>query len=225
MSVNERAIVEAVSTLPLVGNEEGLIPAFGLYLTRHFADYYNRVSFAYLHAKEREGAAAAKQAAADLVETGHVCGFNTFGGIMISQEWDAVVKPMIEGRSDWVRGIVSIVNALGWGVWRIEELRAGDDVSSGELLTVSCDNSYESTGYLRDYEKRAEGGCCFLATGGVAAIMNLLYQGDATAKPAYTEEYYRSLFHEGDRFVARELECRAHGAARCVWTARRKSVW
>jgi hypothetical protein len=226
MAIDSRAIIEAVGTLPLVGNEEGLIPGFGLYLTRHYADYYNRISFAYLHAKQREGEDAANAAVRDLVEAGHICGFNTFGGIMISQEWDAVVQPMIEGRPDWVRGMVSIVNALGWGVWEIDSLKAGEDTESGEELIVSCANSYESEGYLRDYPKRDAGGACFLATGGVCSIMNLLYHGDITSKPSGTEDFYKQIFHEGDnRFVAHETDCRAHGAERCTWVARRAQAW
>ena len=35
MSVDNDAIVRAVSGLTLQGNEDGLIPAFSLYLTRH----------------------------------------------------------------------------------------------------------------------------------------------------------------------------------------------
>ena len=224
--VDNDAIVKAVGTLPLAGNEEGLIPAFGLYLTRHYADYYNRVSFSFLHQKEAQGAEEGEKARLALVETGHVCGFNTFGGIMMSQEWDAVVKPMIDDRTDWVRGMVGVVNALGWGRWTIESLQAGDSVESGEELTVSCANSYESEGYLRDYPKRDAGGSCFLATGGVCSIMNLLYHGDITERPPRTDVYYRTLFKEGDdRFIAKETQCRAHGADKCVWTAKRASAW
>ncbi len=62
MSIDERAIISAVGGLPLVGNEEGLMPEFGLYLTRHDADYYNRASFAYLHGAERQGGAVTARA-------------------------------------------------------------------------------------------------------------------------------------------------------------------
>ncbi len=214
MSVDNDAIVRAVSGLTLQGNEDGLIPAFGLYLTRHFAGYYNRVSYAYLDHAERAGAKAAATARAALVEAGHICAFNTFGGIMLSQEWEAVVAPMIKNREDWVRGIVGVVNALGWGVWNVESLEAG------KKLEVSIANSYESTGYLRDYGKHREGGVCFLATGGVAGIMNLLYFGDITTRPGLTEEYYAKLFEGPGRFVAEEVECRANGAPRCRFVAR-----
>lgn len=215
MTVDGRAIAEAVAGLQLGGNEEGLIPAFGLYLTRHFADYYNAVSFAYLHDAERRGQQAVDGARAALIEAGHVCAFNTFGGIMLSQEWEAVVLPMLETREDWVLGIVSVINALGWGRWSV------DSLSAGEELRISVANTYESEGYLRDHRQREADGVCFLATGGVAGVMNLLYHGDIMAQPALSEQYYAKLFHGTARFSAEEVECRAHGADACRFVARR----
>ena len=77
--------------MPLPVNGEGLIPAFGVYVTRMYADYYNRISFAFeremVALGGREGVAAA---ASLLVEAGHVCAFHTMGGVMISPEWDAL---------------------------------------------------------------------------------------------------------------------------------------
>jgi len=215
MAVDERSVIEAVSGLGLRGNEEGLIPAFGLYLTRHFSDYYNAASFAYLHAAEKKGPAAVAAARAGLIEAGHVCAFNTFGGIMLSQEWEAVVLPMLESREDWAHGIVAVINALGWGMWKIESL------TPGEELQVSLRNSYESEGYLANHTTRNEGGVCFLGTGGVAGVMNLLYHGDIIDRPALTPDFYTKLFGAPERFVAEETECRAHGADACRIVARR----
>ena len=150
-----------------------------------------------------------------LIEAGHVCAFNTFGGVMISQEWDAVVGPMLESREDWVHGIVGVINAFGWGVWRVETLEPN------QRLRIGIDNSYESAGYLDAYGESRVGATCLLATGGVAGIMNLLYHGDIVSRPALTTEYYDELFHADDGFSARELECRALGAERCVFEASR----
>jgi hypothetical protein len=215
MAVDNDAIVSAVSGLPLRGNEEGLIPGFGLYLTRHFAGFYNRVSYAYLHRAEATSVSAAQKARDALVEAGHICAFNTFGGIMLSQEWEAVVMPMIENREDWVRGIVGVVNALGWGVWTVSAL------VGGERLEVTIANSYESHGYLHDYGRRESGGVCLLAQGGVAGIMNLLYHGDITTRPALDTAYYQRLFSGSGRFIAREVACRASGASECRFVATR----
>ncbi len=215
MSIRQDEIISAVSGLAIVGNEEGLIPAFGLYLTRHYANYYNRISFACLHRAEREGTAARDKAEAALVRAGEICAFNTFGGIMMSQEWEAVVAPMIESREDWVHGIVGVINALGWGRWSVENLVPGKE------LTVAIANSYESTGYLADYPERPAGGVCFLATGGASGIMNLLYNGDITTRPALTPEYFDHVFATAGRFQARETACRAAGAPRCEFVATR----
>jgi hypothetical protein len=45
--VNREGITQAVVGMPLAGNAQGMIPAFGVYLTRMYADYYNRISFAF----------------------------------------------------------------------------------------------------------------------------------------------------------------------------------
>ena len=215
MAVDNDAIVKAVSGLPLAGNEEGLIPAFGLYLTLHYADYYNRISYSYLK-QAKHDAATLEQCRTALVSAGHVCAFNTFGGIMLSQEWEAVVGPMLEGRDDWVTGIVGVINALGWGVWHVEQLTPGKE------LRVAIENSYESEGYLKDNGPSDAGPVCFLATGGCAGIMNLIYQGDIIAKPALTPEYYQGIFESADCFAATETACRATGAARCEFLVTRK---
>lgn len=218
MAVDNDAIVAAVSGLGLAGNEEGLIPAFGLYLTFHYADYYNRISFETLHAAKARGEKAFVDAHAALIEAGHVCAFNTFGGVMVSQEWDAVVGPMLERREDWVHGIVGVINTMGWGAWKVDALEPD------ARLRISIANSYESKGYLGMYGRSRVGPTCLLATGGVAGIMNLLYHGDITKRPALTGEYYEKLFHGGGQFRAREIECRALGADRCVFEATRASA-
>jgi predicted hydrocarbon binding protein len=214
MAIVERAIVEAVAGLGFKGNEEGLIPAFGLHLTMHFADYYNRVSYGLLGALTRESDDVAEDGRALLTEAGHVCAFNTFGGIMTSVEWDAVVQPMIETREDWVRGMIAVVNALGWGRWEIASLHGG------ERIEVVLHDSYEATGYVRDYP-RADSPRCFLAAGGVAGVMNLVYQGDVTARPAFTEAYYLETFRDPRSFRARETRCVAMGDPRCEIVAER----
>ena len=213
MAIDERAVVEAVSGLGIAGDEEGMIPAFGLYLTRHMADYYNRISYA--AARRMAGSGLEDDARALLVEAGHQCAFNTFGGIMKSAEWDAVVRPMIETREDWVRGMVAVVNAFGWGRWSVRDLEAGS------RLHVAVDDSYEATGWLRDYGTDDQPRC-YLACGGVAGLMNLLYVGDITTGPQLDETYYNRLFR-GERFVAHETACIAKGDPRCEIVATRQA--
>jgi hypothetical protein len=115
-SVDRMAVTRAVAEMPLPVSAEGLIPLFGLYVTRLYADYYNRISYAF----EQEMTALAGREGVDVaanlfIEAGHVCAFNTMGGIMTSPEWDAMVLPMLKTREDWVHGIVAWWTGGGFG--------------------------------------------------------------------------------------------------------------
>lgn len=203
-SVNRNGITQAVTGLALLGNAEGLIPAFGVYLTRMYADYYNRISFAF----EREMVAAAGaegvEVTADLfIEAGHVCAFNTMGGIMTSPEWDGLIRPMLRTREDWLFGIVACINALGWGTWKVLDV-------TPDAAIFRVYNDYESVGYRRMYGA-AHHGISYLATGGAAGLMNLIYLGDIHEKPDLTPEFYNRLFKGGRAFQGRMTACQAMG--------------
>ena len=203
-NVDYNGILSAVGSLPLVGNNEGLIPAFGVYLTRHYANYYNRISFELLHALIGKFGDEGRDVAMPLlVEAGHVCAFNTFGGIMSSTEWDALIRPNLKSKQDWVHGIVAVVNALGWGRWQITS------VSETEAEFVIHDD-YEAVGYQSMYGK-SNYPVSFLAQGGVAGIMNLVYVGDIASKPSLTPDFYDRLFKQSDVFKAEALTSRAMG--------------
>jgi hypothetical protein len=203
-AVDRQAITHAVAAMPLPVNTEGLIAIFGLYLTRLYADYYNRISFAF----EREMAQAAggqgvEVAAGLFTEAGHICAFNTLGGIMISPEWDALVLPMLKTREDWFHGIFAWWNAGGYGVTKVIDV-------SPTGATVRIYNDYESIGYRRMYGT-ADHGISYLATGGTAGAMNLIYLGDIHTKPDLTPEFYDRLFKRGRAFQGRMTACQAMG--------------
>ena len=230
LHIDEAAIMAAVGTLPLVGDAEGLIPAFGVYLTRHYADYYNLVSFRFEHAlkdalsthrylgemlwyeyptlfyyKEKfqdlQGQALASTL---LIEAGHICGFNTMGGIMRSDPWYQLIVPQLQCREDWLSGIIACINALGWGVWRIQE------IVPNERLVLRAWYPYESLGYLRAYGT-ADHPIDYLMTGIGASLMNLLYTADITNKPELTLEFYYQVNRTKAGFWARQTRCVAMG--------------
>ena len=204
-SVDRMAITRAVAGMPLPYNAEGLIPLFGLYLTRLPADYYNRISFAF----EREMTAVAGrqgvETAANLfIEAGHVCAFFTMGGIMTSPEWDALVLPMLKTREDWVHGFLAwYYNGGGKYAAKVVEL-------SPTQATFRVYNDYESIGYRRMYGA-ADHGVCYLHTAGFAGIMNLIYLGNIDRKPELTQEFYDRLFKGGRGFQGRMTACQAMG--------------
>jgi len=210
--VDEASILAALATLDFSGNEEGMIPRFGVLLTLHFANYYNRISYEFLRRMAHTG--MTKYAEELLVDAGHHCAFNTFGGIMVSAEWGAVIEPQCQTKEDWVHGMVAVVNALGWGVWRVAEL-------SPDKLVIRIYDGYESRGYIGMYGE-SEAPVSYLAQGGVAGIMNLLYVGDIREKPSLDDEYYTQIFDSPQSFVASYIDSRASGASYTEIVAERR---
>lgn len=212
-NIDEDGIVAALSQMPIVGNEEGLINAFGVVLTHMYANYYNRISYGF---EQMLGQATGDDTlgALLLIEAGHNCAFNTFGGIMKSDEWYGLIKPMCQTREDWVHGIVAAVNALGWGVWRVHQL------VPNQSLTIRIYNGYEANGCIAMYGK-SRTPKSYLAAGATAGIMNLLYHIDITQKPDLSAENYETFFSAADSFSARQTRCRAMGDAYDEFVAER----
>ena len=203
--VNYVGIREALTGMKIEGNEDGVIPAFGVSLTRMYSNYYGLISYRFLkEMKEKVGDHGIKMVEELLIEAGHVCAFNTFGGIMQSAEWYGLIHPMLKTREDWVHGIVACSNALGWGHIEVGEL------VPGEKLILKVKSGYENNMYLKKYGE-SDRPKAFLMTGAVAGIMNLLYQGDITAKPELSEQYYESTFKSENRFEGKQTKCRTLG--------------
>lgn len=203
-NVHYDSIYSALTSMEIVGNEEGSIPVFGVYLTRHYANYYNRISFeTERFMKEQFGDAGIAACQPLFVEAGHVCAFNTFGGIMTSAEWDALILPNLNNQFDWVHGMVAAVNALGWGRWEVQDL-------SEDGATFRIYDDYESNGYTKMYGK-SDHSVSYLAEGAAAGIMNLVFRGDVASKPEFTPDFYDHLFKGEGNFVAEPQKSKAMG--------------
>jgi len=207
--VDEQAIMEAVSGLPLYGkgglNDTGLIDAFGVVLTNHYADYYNLITYETYHQMVASG--VSKEDVRNIfVQGGHICAFNTFGGIMSSPEWYQLVVPSCRSDTDWIHGMVAVINCLGWGIWRVEEVR------EGERLVIRIYNSYEGTGYRRLYPPIEEKEISFLNIGAVQGLAHLLWKIDIKQRPELTQEYYANVFEDpGNSFHATQTHAIAAG--------------
>lgn len=209
--VDESAILAALGTLDFSGNEEGLIPRFGVMLTRHFASFYNRQSFEFVRAMDAfEMRDAAEML---LMDTAYRCAFHTFGGIMTSAEWDAVIKPQCKTQEDWIHGMVACVNALGWGVWRVVD-------HSENHLRIRIWDDYESTGWLDMYGE-AKHPVSYLAAGAVSGIMNLIYNADIASKPTLDLDFYAEAFEADGAFEPEQVTSMAMGAPYTEIVARR----
>ncbi|MBL6448002.1 hypothetical protein JMN32_16920 [Fulvivirga sp. 29W222] len=206
--VDYTAIRQALTNMPLEGAENtGLIDAFGVLLTRHYANYYCNISYGFLDLFTTQMGIDQIEIAKELMtEAGHVCAFNTFGGIMQSNEWNAMIKPMLSSKEDWIHGITAVVNSFGWGFWEIQEL-------TDEKIIMKITGGYEANAYLGRYKEKPSIPISFLASGGVAGLMNLVYVLDLPGRTPVTldENLYREISNKPEFFKAKQLKCRALG--------------
>ena len=191
-TVDEQQIIQAVTGLPLHGNlgqhDDGLIHAFGVVLTNHFADYYNRISYE-TYFKMIKAGIPDGDTKEIFIQSGHICAFNTFGGIMSSPEWHAVAEIYCENREDWFHAMVAVINALGWGMFRLEKI----DIEKELVMRVY--NSYEGVGFRRMYPAQSDKNMSFLVMGAVLGLVHLLWKVDIREKPTLDEDFYVTQFN------------------------------
>ena len=199
MAIDGSKIVHAVMEGSRIRDAKGIIPLFGVYLSLFFVQYYNKLSFDFerMMGEERES-----ESEALLIEAAHECGYATFQGIRNSREWEELVEPMMESREDQIYSFAAVAVAFGWGDLEVNEL------IPNEKLLIRVSDSYEATGYLRDYGP-ATSGKCYMLRGVAGAFMDLLYG----------EDYPDGLF----TFAAEEPLCRVKGDPYCEFIARRSS--
>lgn len=190
--VDEEKIINTIRKLPLWGSDEtGLIDAFGVVLTNHFADYYNRISYETYFTMRKAGLPEEESKEA-FIQAGHICAFNTFGGIMSSPEWHALVTPWCDTREDWLHGMIAIINTLGWGIFRMEKIEVEKE------LIVRVYNSYEGIGFRRMYSPIKDKNISFLGMGAVLGLVHLLWKVDIRQRPALTQKFYVNQFNHSE---------------------------
>ncbi len=194
-NIDAAKIVSALVGMPIHGNSEGLIPAFGVYLASTPADFYNRISIEFVDAMTKVG--LGRNARKLLVYDAETCGMNTFRGIMSSPEWDGLVGPMIKNEDDKLFGIVAVSNALGWGNWHVTAHK------SGTAAKLESFNGYEALGY-RKSRGVATAPQCLMLTGVAAGILELIY-----SKGSIQERF--------GTFASAEHDCIASGKDTCVF--------
>lgn len=188
----------------MVGNEEGFIPAFGVYLTRNQSDYVNRLQFEFMRAmKAVAGEYGAKLASELLLEAGHACGFFTYGGVMTSQEWCSIVKPYLRTREDWIKGLAALVNTMGWGYHTVVEI-------SRERAVFRNYNDFEDLSHLRMYGQASQP-VPWANSGGFTALMQLIYNTDLVDGVVInTEEGFRQMRRSKAKYkteMTRSIAC------------------
>jgi len=194
-NIDEQAIIEALVEMPFVGNEDGLIPAFNVYLANIPADFYNLICIRFINAMQQVDLYnIAKEL---LLFSGEVCALNTLRGILISSEWYELIAPMVEEEEDCLYGLIAVTNALGWGNWHILEYEPE------EMLKLISVNGYEAFGHL-EYQGLAKMAQCFMLTGVSIGIMELIH-GEGTVEERI------------GTYTSQETSCICCGQSSCVF--------
>ncbi|HAA58623.1 MAG TPA: hypothetical protein DCE42_27925 [Myxococcales bacterium] len=198
-----RAFLETVKS-----DERGLIQGFGVFVTMHLSAYYNRISYDALYELQKQHPRSFGAMEALLREAGHVCGFNTFGGILMSPEWEGLFGPLSGDPLEVLIGCCAIGRALGFGHWCIE------DFEPEKYFVLRTPSSYESNYHATRYPQ-AETGRCYLLQGGTLAQMQLAHRVKWKEKPDLTVEYYGELFRKGVPWKVQETKCISKGDDCC----------
>lgn len=169
------------------GDERGLIPAFNVFVTAHVSNYYNATIFEAMHELERTGAAVASAGEELFVEAGHVCVFNTFGNILLSPEWEALMGPPPDDPEAITAYNVAIARSLGFGHWLVPEMEVG------KRLVLQTTTNYEAPFYLERYGP-SDRPRCYVTRGAAIAFAVLAHRVRWSERPRLDQTFYASLF-------------------------------
>jgi hypothetical protein len=138
MAIDRQKAVSDLSQVTVAGDENGMIPAFGVLINQLPANFWNLFSVKILQAA---GDDLYDDASGLLENAAAECGYHTGWGIINSEEFKAVVGPMIAPDSqleDTLAGAYAVFTAFGWAKAEISEL------IPGEKMVVRAHDYYES---------------------------------------------------------------------------------
>lgn len=192
-NVDLLGIQKAVFGMPIFGNDLGIIPAFNVYLAHMPRDFYNLVCIEFIEEMAKKG--MGEVARELLEEDAETCSLNTFAGIMQSEEWAALIEPMIKQTSDNMYALVAVSNALGWGITIVEEH------TPYQSLKLRTSNGYEAMGAKEIIGLNIEPECPMLS-GVASGLMSLVYgSGDFDCRTG--------------AYKTKETECISKGSSHC----------
>lgn len=189
------------------GDSRGLVEAFGVLVTQQFANYYNHCTSRSLDIIQSEKPEAIEVARELFRECGHQCGFHTFGGILSSPEWEALVGPLTGDPMEIITGSLAISRALGFGHWSLESYEPN------KSLIFRSPATYESV-YRKAAYPLGDSGCCYLYQGATLSVMQLAHRLNWNEKPVLSNNLYLEL-RQGVPWTVDESHCVAKGNAMC----------
>jgi len=167
MAIDRKLVISALSELEVAGNADGLIPAYNVFVNQLPAGFWNSFAQRLIRSIDADLVEAGE---ALLVNAAHECGYHTGYGIITSEEWKAVVAPMVEKvPEDILYGAYAVFTAWGWAKSEVVEL------VPGEKMVVRAYDYYEADAAEYGSLKRP---CAYMIRGVSAAFMDLAYGGE-----------------------------------------------
>jgi len=180
MAIDRKKAIESFSKIKVKGNEEGLIPGFGVMIQFLPANFWNTFAEKLLKVAGDKYA----EVEAGLLRAASECGYHTGWGIINSEEFQAIIGPMIEkAPEDVLHGAYAVFTAFGWANSEIVEL------VPGQKMVVRAHDYYESE--LKDTFLLKKN-CAYMVRGVSGAFMDLAYgpaypNGNGTFECAQTK--------------------------------------
>lgn len=169
--------------------ERGIVEAFGVFVTLHLTDYYNGISYETLN-KCGDNPTIVSALGELLRESGHVCVFNTIGGLVLSAEWEGLIGKPSGNPQELITYFIAGCRAFGFGKWCIKEFVAD------ERFVLETSSSYENS-YCNKFYKNLTHPTEYLIQGAALAFMVLINKLDWENHIDLTPELYNSLFKGG----------------------------
>lgn len=166
MAIDRKKVIDDMSKIEVLGAANGLIEGFNVFVTQLPTAFWN--SFAE-RLTARSQADMLPEIEYMLTNAAQECGYHTGYGIITSEEWKAIVQPMVTCVEDVLAGAFAVFTAWGWAQTEITEL------IPGKRMVVRAYNYYEADGARvgKSYKMNA-----YMIRGVSAAFMALAYSGD-----------------------------------------------
>ena len=166
MAIDRKKVIEDLSSIEVQGGENGIIDAFGVLVNQLPTNFWNSFAERLVMKTDPDLMDSVEYL---LVNAAQECGYHTGYGIITSEEWNAVVKPMVESVEDVLEGAFAVFTAWGWAKCEIVEL------IPGEKMVIRAYDYYEAdvVRYGKSMRK-----CSYMLRGVSAAFMALAYSGD-----------------------------------------------
>jgi hypothetical protein len=167
MAIDRRKIIEDMSKIKILGDENGLIESCNVLINQLPARFWNSFADKLTNKVDPDILEPTEYL---LYNAAHECGYHTGYGIITSDEWNSIVAPMIENPpEDILYGAYAVLTAWGWGKAEIVEL------VPGEKMVARAYDYYEADIVQFGQSKKLS---AYMLAGVSSAFMDLAYGGE-----------------------------------------------